>query len=85
MKYTILILALILLLGCHGDDCDRGDYPNAPYGPADSWDEYDGSGDYKSVTYTYYCYQGEYHSITYTSGDKCEEWYESSHFRSNCI
>jgi len=87
MKVTILLLSIfifLIALACH-EDCSRGEYPRAPYGPADSWDEYYGHGDYRSVTYTYYCYQGEYHSISYVSEDSCDEWHEGYHYRGECI
>jgi hypothetical protein len=52
------------------------------YGPEDKRDEYT-SGDYDSITLTWYCVNGSYRSITYVFKDG--EYKKQTGYRSDCI
>lgn len=83
--FTVGLIAMAFLISsCEcGFSEGRGSVPGSPFGTPDDKSEYV-SGDYKSVTYTYYCYNGKYQSVTYSSLEKCEDW-EKSTYTSDCI
>ncbi len=79
-----LAVALVATLGLVQGCCDRGSRPDPPYGPADDTSSYS-SGDYQSVSYTYYCLSGQYVSVDYVSTDGCDKWHEDSRYTSDGI
>ncbi len=52
------------------------------YGTPDEVSEYE-SGDYRSITYTYYCVNGRYRSIDFVLTPN--GWEKESEHTSNCI
>ena len=82
MKNLIIVLLFSLILGCEGSFLCP-DMP-APKSRPDDTSTYDGSGGYKSVTYTYYCLSGKYQSITWTRIETCGIWKKST-YTSSCI
>ena len=76
MKKLLLILLIPLFMSCEkgGLGCNRK-YPKAPHGTPDDQSEYTSDG-YRSITYTYYCYNGKYLSYDYSSVD-CGGWDKS--------
>lgn len=54
-----------------------------PTGTPNDTDTYE-SGEYKAVTYTYFCKDGKYQAITWTRTVKCGSWTKSV-FTSDCI
>ena len=79
MRYLIII-PIFLLGGC----CNKDDEPNPPFGTPDDISHYSNNA-YKSVTYTYYCYNGEYRSISYVKADCHSSYRKGSDFRSDGI
>ncbi len=86
MKTLIVLLICLSIAGCGKCGLFGGDTPKAPgppYGEPDDSSVYT-SGDYESVTYTYYCHSDQYISITFTRVDACSD-YERSDYTSDCI
>lgn len=90
MRNLIFVLSICALLlsslscgncGLFGSGTAKA--PGPPYGDPDDRSIY-ASGDYESVTYTYYCYDGQYRSVTFTRTDACSD-YERSDYTSDCI
>ncbi len=77
----LFTLLALLAVSC-SKDCD--DRPPPPWSNPSSVSYYNGAGDYRSVTYTYGCYDfTEYVSVTYATTDGCY-WNEVSSFRMDC-
>lgn len=69
----ISVLFVITIVSC--EKCSIS-WPDAPYGTPDDKNTYI-NGNYRSITYIYYCYNGKYISVTYTQVDECEKWDKS--------
>lgn len=95
MKYLLFLLVALFLTACeikdsrNGNDenddkpCVSSNYPASPYSNPDDKTTYV-SGDYKTITYTWYCKNGKYVSITFTQVKACAEW-DKTTFSSNGI
>lgn len=83
MKKLIFILGFLFLIACEEGSLLCPAVPDPPYGKADDTSVYEDGG-YKTVTYTYYCYNGKYQAITWTRTEKCGSWSKST-YTSDCI
>jgi len=83
MKKSIILITLCLLILTSCKELICPDVP-PPEGTPDETSTYTGDDGYKSVTYTYYCWNGKYRAITWTRTVKCGSWHKSE-YTSDCI
>jgi len=85
MKKLIFILITLsfLLISCEEGTLLCPEVPGPPFGTPNDTNIYE-SGEYKTVTYIYFCYDGKYQAITWTRTVKCGSWTKST-YTSDCI
>ena len=76
MKFfkSILLLFACLIISC--EKIDTTEWPKPLLQDYDDVSYFKGEGDYRSVTYYYYCYEGNYISTTFTCTARC--WSENN-------